>query len=70
MMHKKISLAVGVLSLGFLLLLNWTSAKQNQSHPQLWAAISINDPLFHEGWTKELFIHFTAVDDVAMGANG
>ncbi len=61
-MHKKILLAVGVLSLGFLLL-NWTNAKQNQSQPHSWAAVSINGPLFHEGWTKDLSPHFTVVND-------
>ena len=61
-MHKKVYLAVGILSLGFLLL-NWASAKQSQKSPRLWAAISISDPLSQEGWTKGIAIHFTVVND-------
>jgi hypothetical protein len=34
-----------------------------QETPKLWAAISVSDPLFEEGWTKELMIHFTLVND-------
>ena len=61
-MNKKIHLAVGILGLG-LLLLNGAGAKQNQKSPHLWAAISVSDPLFHEGWTKDLALHFTVVND-------
>ena len=61
-MRKRILPCVGVLSLGFLLL-NWASVEQDRSRPRLWAAISVSEPLFQEGWTKDLSIHFTLVND-------
>lgn len=30
---------------------------------QLWAALSVNQPLFREEWTKDLTLHFTLVND-------
>ena len=67
-MRKKIFSLAGVLCFGFLLP-NWTSAEQSQSRPHLWAAISVSEPLFHEGWTKDLLIHFTVVNDGGEAVN-
>ena len=62
-MHKKIFLLIGTFCLG-LLLLNWTAgAEQRQHQPELWAAISVSAPMFDEGWTKDLSIRFTLVND-------
>jgi hypothetical protein len=44
-------------------LLQLASAASNQVPPKLWAAISVSDPLFQKGWTKDLMIHFTLVND-------
>ncbi|HEX8097111.1 MAG TPA: hypothetical protein VF507_03705, partial [Pyrinomonadaceae bacterium] len=63
-MNKKTHLTVRILSLGFLLL-NCAGAMQNQKNPHLWAAISVSEPLFQEGWTTGLTIHFTVVNDGA-----
>ncbi len=40
-----------------------TRTDLEQPRPKLWAAISVSDPLFQEGWTKELMLHFTLVND-------
>lgn len=44
-----------------ILLVSW--ARANQEHPKLWASVSVSRPLFHAGWTKELLVHFTLVND-------
>ncbi|HEU0143483.1 MAG TPA: hypothetical protein VFQ47_01740 [Nitrososphaera sp.] len=38
-------------------------ANAQQQSLNLWAAISVSDPLFRESWTKDLTIHFTLVND-------
>lgn len=59
-MYRK-SVFVGALFASGFLLLSWAHAKPER--PNLWAALSVSRPLFHSGWTKELFIHFTLVND-------
>jgi hypothetical protein len=44
-----------------ILLVSW--ARANQEQPKLWASVSVSRPLFHAGWTKELLVHFTLVND-------
>ena len=43
--------------------------RDKQEHPNLWAALSVSRPLFHAGSTKELFIHFTLVNDGSKTIN-
>lgn len=38
-------------------------ASAELQRPKLWAALSVNRSLFHEGGTKGLSIHFTLVND-------
>lgn len=59
-MYRK-SVLIITFFVSVLLLVSWSSA--NQEHPKLWASLSISRPLFHAGWTKELLIHFTLVND-------
>ncbi len=59
-MHRK-SISIITLFVSGLLLVGWASA--NQKRPKLWASLSVSRPLFHAGWTKELLIHFTLVND-------
>jgi hypothetical protein len=44
-----------------LLLVSW--ARANQEQPKLWASLSVSRPLFYAGWTKELLVYFTLVND-------
>jgi hypothetical protein len=37
----------------------------SQEPSRIWAAISVSDPLFQQGWTNSLMIHFTLVNDGA-----
>ena len=59
-MYRK-SVFVSVLFAFGFLLLSWAHAKPER--PNLWAGLSVNRPLFHAGWTKDLAIHFTLVND-------
>jgi hypothetical protein len=59
-MYRK-SILIITLFVSGLLVVSWVSA--NQEHPKLWASLSVSRPLFHAGWTKELLIHFTLVND-------
>jgi hypothetical protein len=34
-----------------------------QQEMKLWAAISVSEPVFDEGWTESIMIHFTLVND-------
>lgn len=52
------------LVVGLALLPAFLSAS-GQETPRLWAAISVSDPVFEEGWTKDLMIHFALVNDGA-----
>jgi hypothetical protein len=40
-----------------------------QSGAKIWAAITINEPVFIAGWTKNLQINFTLVNDGAATIN-
>ena len=44
-------------------LLQLDSSVSDEVAPKLWAAISVSDPLFQKGWTKDLMIHFALVND-------
>jgi hypothetical protein len=59
-MYRK-SILIITLFVSGLLVVSLVSA--NQEHPKLWASLSVSRPLFHAGWTKELLIHFTLVND-------
>jgi hypothetical protein len=59
-MHKK-SILIITLFVSGILLVSW--ARANQERPKLWASVSVSRPLFHAGWTKELLVHFTLVND-------
>lgn len=59
-MYRKLIFVSVLFASGFLLL-SWVQAKPER--PNLWAALSVSRPLFHGGWTKELSIHFTLVND-------
>ena len=65
-MHRK-SIFIIVLFVSGFLPFSWASGKQE--HPNLWAALSVSRPLFHAGSTKELFIHFTLVNDGSKTIN-
>lgn len=58
-MYRK-TLLVVVVALAWQLS-NQVNAQQQSTN--LWAAISVSDPLFQESWTKDLMIHFTLVND-------
>jgi hypothetical protein len=55
------SIVLITLLVSSLLFVGWTPANQEQR--KLWASISVSRPLFHAGWTKELLVHFTLVND-------
>ena len=59
-MHRKFLLLITLFVFG-LLLVGWTPAKHEQR--KVWASLSVNRPLFHAGWTKELTVYFTLVND-------
>lgn len=59
-MYKRLVLAVVVFAFGWSFF-SLAGAQQEQS--TLWAAVSVNRPSFREGWTKDLQIFFTVVND-------
>ena len=59
-MHRRSILLITLFVSGILLA---GGTRANQEQPKLWAALSINRPLFHVGWTKELSIYFTIVNE-------
>src|SRR5688572_8906238 len=59
-MYRK-SILLITLFVSVILLVSW--ARANQEKPKLWASLSVSRPLFHVGWTKELLVHFTLVND-------
>ena len=59
-MYRKSILIITVFISG-ISLVSW--ARANQEQPKLWASVTVNRPLFHSGWTKELSLHFTLVND-------
>jgi hypothetical protein len=59
-MHRKAIFIIILFVSGFLL---FSPAHAKSEQPNLWAALSVSRPLFHAGWTKELYIHFTLVND-------
>jgi hypothetical protein len=59
-MFRKVIVIFAMLGSGFLI---YSYSHAKQPRPKLWAAISVCDPLFQEGWTKDLTIHFTLVND-------
>ena len=59
-MHRKAIFIITLFASGFLLF-SWALAKP--SRPDIWAALSVSRPIFHAGWTKDLSIHFTLVND-------
>ena len=59
-MHRGSILLINLFVSGILLT---GGARANQEQPKLWAALSINRPLFHAGWTKELSVYFTVVNE-------
>ena len=61
-MYKRISLVIAVVAVG-LLLLSRTNAERQQDHRTLWAAVSVSEPVFEAGWTKNLQINFALVND-------
>ncbi len=64
-MIKKLLTAIFAIALGVVLIV-CIRAQQQSRQPesiQLWAAVSVNQPLFQEGWTKDLLLHFTLVND-------
>ena len=55
-----------ILQLSFaltLVLLTCVTPQHEPAETQLWAALSVSQPLFQEGWTNNLMIHFTLVND-------
>ncbi len=64
-MNKKLITALFVIALHFTAIVGIKSQQspRKNEHPQLWAAMSINEPLFQEKWTKNLTLHFTLVND-------
>jgi hypothetical protein len=61
-MYKKVSLVIAVAAVG-LLLLSSTNAERQQDRRTLWAAVSVSEPVFEVGWTKNLQINFALVND-------
>src|SRR5687767_5038390 len=59
-MYRKSILLITLFVSG-ILLVGWAPA--NQQQPKLWASLTVSRPLFHAGWTKELSVHFTLVND-------
>lgn len=59
-MYRKSILIITVFISG-ISLVSW--ARANQEQPKLWASLSVSRPLFHAGWTKELLVYFTLVND-------
>ena len=59
-MYRKSVLLIALFASG-LLLVGWAPAKQEQR--KLWASLSVSRPLFYAGWTKELTVYFTLVND-------
>ena len=59
-MYRKAIIIFAILGGGFLF---YSYSHAKQLRPKLWAAISVSDPLFQEGGTKDLMIHFTLVND-------
>ena len=59
---KKLTAIVGgvaVLSLCFVA----SGADENKGAVKLWAAVSVNEPVFRNGWTKNLQLNFAVIND-------
>ncbi len=52
-----------LMMLGLLVISMTYAQSQDDNNSRLWAAVSINEPLHQEGWTRNLLIHFTLVND-------
>lgn len=59
-MYRKAILIIALFASGCWLF-SW--ARANPKPPNLWASLSVSRPLFHAGWTKDLSISFTLVND-------
>src|SRR5262249_36738433 len=42
---------------------------ESKDRHEIWAAISVNEPVFVQGWTKNLQIYFTLVNDGSATVN-
>ena len=52
-----------------LILLPSPVTRREPIETKLWAALSVSQPLFQEGWTNDLMIHFTLVNDGSEPVN-
>lgn len=59
---KRACLLTIVTALGLSLFV-YGSTKQETEHPQIWAAISVPEPIFYEGWTNQIIMDFAVVND-------